>query len=277
MSTEPVDRPALRADELTSAAWQVEVVAASPSTNADLAERARAGAPTRSVLVAEHQTAGRGRIDRTFVTPDRAAVTFSVLLRPDASPETWTWLPLLAGLAVRGGIGRLHPDLDVRLKWPNDVLVITGSGTGKICGILTERIETPSGPAAIIGCGVNVSTTPEELPVSTAASLLTAGVTAEAIDRTALLGAILDELDALVRRWEGGGADAADALRREYAAACATLGQLVRVELPGGANVEGDARDIDRSGSLVVETAQGLRSVSAGDVIHVRPSGPRVP
>lgn len=273
VSTAPAERPPLRVDDLRDLdAWSVDVVAASPSTNAALAERARSGASARSVLVAEHQTAGRGRIDRTFTTPDRAALTFSVLLRPTLAPQRWPWLPLVAGLAVRSGIRRLHPSLDVQLKWPNDVLIASApDDVGKVCGILTERIETPDGPAAIIGMGINASTTREELPVPSATSLLVAGNGNGAVDRTALLVEILADLDVLVRRWE---ADEVDGLREEYAAACATLHRRVRAELPGGTHLEGDAVGIDDGGSLVVETVSGRRVVSAGDLIHVRASGP---
>lgn len=268
-------RPPLRADVLADLpGWRVEVVAASPSTNAEVAARARAGAPGGTVLVTEHQTAGRGRIDRTFVTPDRAALTFSALLRPDAPAATWPWLPLLTGLAVRRALEARHPGIAVRLKWPNDVLVgpVEPAGgppaLGKVAGILLERVETPTGPAAVIGIGINVSTTRAELPVPTAASLATAGVADDALDRTLLLGAILAELAEHLRRWQGGDLDA---LRSAYTSACTTVGLDVRVELPQSAALLGRAVGIDAGGGLVVDVDGTRTVVGAGDVVHVRP------
>ncbi|MDT9592702.1 biotin--[acetyl-CoA-carboxylase] ligase [Nocardioides zeae] len=267
--TSAADRPPIRTEELEDLSpWRVQVVAASGSTNADLAARARAGAPAATVLVAEHQTAGRGRIDRTFVTPDRAALTFSVLLRPDVAPSAWPWLPLAAGLAVRAGTRARHPELDVRLKWPNDVLVHGADGVDrKVCGILAERVETPAGAAAVLGIGVNVSTRADELPVPTACSLLTAGAPEATLDRTALLRAVLAELASVLDLWQGG---EQGALRGAYAAACTTVGQAVRVVVPAGEPLEGEAVDVDADGRLVVRSGGRDHAVSAGDVVHVR-------
>ena len=117
------------------------------------------------MVVAEHQTAGRGRLDRSWETPPRAALTFSVLLRPSVGPEQWPWLPLLTGYAV--GTALRDAGFDAGVKWPNDVLI----GDLKVAGILVERVDTPTGPAAVLGVGLNVSTTAEELPVPTATSL----------------------------------------------------------------------------------------------------------
>ncbi|WZH53280.1 MAG: biotin--[acetyl-CoA-carboxylase] ligase [Nocardioides alkalitolerans] len=274
--TEQEGRAPLRVEELAdvpgAVGWRVEVVESSPSTNADLAARARDGAPGGLVLVAEHQTAGRGRIDRAFHTPARAALTFSVLLRPGVPAQHWPWLPLVTGLAARGALARLHGEVDVALKWPNDVLVAPAGRSeepGKVAGILAERVDTPTGPAAVIGIGINTATGREELPVPTAASLRTVGVPVAAIDRTALLREVLTDLSALLVRWERG--DLAG-LRASYAAACATVGRRVRVELPQGDALVGDAVDVDGSGCLVVEADGRRHTVGAGDVIHVRPA-----
>lgn len=274
--TEQEGRAPLRVQELAdvpgAVGWRVEVVESSPSTNADLAARARDGAPGGLVLVAEHQTAGRGRIDRAFHTPARAALTLSVLLRPGVPAQHWPWLPLVTGLAARRALARLHGEVDVALKWPNDVLVAPAGRSeepGKVAGILAERVDTPTGPAAVIGIGINTATGREELPVPTAASLRTVGVPVAAIDRTALLREVLTDLSALLARWERG--DLAG-LRASYAAACATVGRRVRVELPQGDALVGDAVDVDGSGCLVVEADGRRHTVGAGDVIHVRPA-----
>src|SRR6185436_16421062 len=122
------------------------------------------------VVVAEHQTAGRGRLDRTWQTPARAALTVSVLLRPRTAAGDWPWFPLLAGCAAALALRRLGAL--VELKWPNDVLL----GDAKLAGILTERVDTAPEPALVLGIGINVGMTSDELPVETATSLAVAGL-----------------------------------------------------------------------------------------------------
>jgi BirA family biotin operon repressor/biotin-[acetyl-CoA-carboxylase] ligase len=248
------------------------VLDASSSTNAELAARARAGEPAGLVLVAEHQTAGRGRLDRVWVTPPRAALTFSVLLAPDGVPAgSWPWLPLLAGLAVAAGVRRAA-GVEVALKWPNDVLVETGPGPGKLAGILVERVECPAGPVAVLGVGLNVTSTRAELPVPTATSLLLAG--APDPDRGALLSAILDELAASYAGWNGAGGDPVrSGLHASYLAACTTVGREVRVDLPDGGTLTGVAESVDVDGRLRVRTAAGVQVLGAGDVVHARLAG----
>jgi BirA family biotin operon repressor/biotin-[acetyl-CoA-carboxylase] ligase len=254
----PLDRDRLAAAPIGS--YAVEVLDSAASTNAVVADRARGGAPAGLVVVAEHQTAGRGRLDRVWETPARSSVTVSILLRPDAEPDRWPWLPLLTGLAVRDALPG-----GADLKWPNDVLV----GERKVAGILVERVDTPSGPAAVLGVGINVSTTADELPVPTATSLAIEGLD---VDRTDLLLAFLAELDRHVAAWSAGRiADAG--LRAAYVEGCSTLGRDVRVDLPSGETVTGRAVDIDEGGRLVVATGSGNTAIGAGDVIHVRPGG----
>ncbi|WP_261821237.1 biotin--[acetyl-CoA-carboxylase] ligase [Nocardioides sp. OK12] len=262
----PLDDP-LDVQRLAGAG--VEVVAQSPSTNALVADRARAGAPEGLVVVTEHQTAGRGRLDRTWSTPARSALTFSLLLRPRVAAEHWPWLPLLTGHAVGAALGALGYPAGV--KWPNDVLV---EGR-KLAGILVERVETPTGPAAVLGIGLNVRLPADLLPVPTATSLLVEsqerGV--DLPDRSTLLLALLERLRASYDEWQGGGEAAAGRLRTAYADACVTLGLDVRVELPGADALEGGAVGIDRHGRLLVQPvgAGGAPvAVSAGDVVHVR-------
>ncbi len=237
----------------------LEIVDSTPSTNAVVADRAREGAPHGLVVVAEHQTAGRGRLDRVWEAPARAALTFSVLLRPRVPAAEWPWLPLLAGHALATALR--EAEVPAGLKWPNDVLV----GERKVAGILMERVDTREGPAAVLGIGLNVSTTEAELPVETATSIALA--TGSAPDRgellTRVLGRLMDEYDA----WQ---ADAGtSALRAAYTEACVTIGREVRVELPGGEVRTGTARGIDDGGRLVVDDF----AVGAGDVVHVRRVG----
>ena len=238
------------------------VLPEAPSTNALVAERARAGAPAWLVVATEHQTAGRGRLERTWETPDRVALTFSTLLRPDAPASEWPWLPLLTGLAVVGAL-RDH-DVPAGLKWPNDVMLRgRGGQDAKTAGILVERVDTPAGPAAVLGIGLNVHQSAEELPVATATSVWLA--TGRDLDRTPLLESLLAHLREGYAAWSAGGGAA---LRPAYVEACVTLGHEVRVALPGGGELTGRATDVDVGGRLVV----GGTPVAAGDVVHVRPA-----
>jgi BirA family biotin operon repressor/biotin-[acetyl-CoA-carboxylase] ligase len=261
-SDEP-SRPPLDRDVLAASPWRVEVLAESASTNAEVVRRARAGEPPGLAVVAEHQSAGRGRLGRAWVTPPRAALTFSLLVAPDAVPVArWPWLPLLTGLAVVDGVRRVA-GLDAVLKWPNDVLL----GDAKVAGILVERVERPGGAVAVVGVGLNVSSTRNELPVGTATSLSLAG--AAAVDRSTLLLSVLDAFSTLYDGWVG---DAGRGLRPSYVRLCSTLGRDVRVELPGARSLCGKAVDVDHDGRLLVDDGTRVRALGAGDVVHVRPA-----
>ena len=258
MTPAPAPRPALDPAHLAlPRGWRVDIVESAPSTNALVAGRARAGEQHGLVVVAEHQTAGRGRLDRVWETPARTSLTFSVLLRPDIATHDWPWLPLLTGYAVQAAMADRLPDIS--LKWPNDVLV----EERKVAGILVERIDTASGPAAVVGIGINVSQTLDELPVALATSVELE--TGEPVDRTDLLAQVLGSLHGLQ-----GLLDDPQALRAAYADVCSTLGRAVEVHLPAGEVRRGEALDIDSHGALVVSTADGTLTVGAGDIIHVR-------
>lgn len=254
--------------DLAGSRWSVEVLVESPSTNAVLAARARERGDVVEglVVVADHQTAGRGRLDRAWVTPPRSALTFSVLLAPDRVPVArWPWLPLLAGVAVVEGVRRAT-DLGCALKWPNDVLL----GEAKLAGILVERVERPGGAAAVVGIGLNVSTTSAELPVETATSLFLGG--AGEVDRAELLGHVLAALGEEYDAWRAAAGDATGRLRTSYLGVCDTVGRDVRVALPDGTTLAGRASGIDAEGRLEVRTDTGGTTVlGAGDVVHVRP------
>ncbi|HEY3736099.1 MAG TPA: biotin--[acetyl-CoA-carboxylase] ligase [Jatrophihabitans sp.] len=242
---------------------RIEVVDETGSTNADLLTDV--AAPTRSVLAAEFQNAGRGRLERAWTSAPHAGLTFSVLLRPAAPLAAWGWLPLLTGLAVRDALVAAGLD-DVRLKWPNDVLI--GDDERKICGILAQV----RGDAVVIGIGLNVSTTSDEFGdlTSQATSLVLGGI--ENPDRTALLIAVLAGLDQLVTQWEAARGDAeAAGLAATYRAACSTLGRDVRVLGLDGSETIGMAGEVDSAGHLVLDVDGVRRTVAAGDVRHASP------
>lgn len=283
MQSTPDVRPPLDPHRLAdSAPFRVEVVQAAASTNALVAQRAREGEPAGLVVVAEHQQAGRGRLDRVWHTPPRAALTVSLLVDPDIPAERWPLLPLLAGYVLRTTLSRWTPG--VALKWPNDVLVAGVDGNDrKISGILVERVEGPERPLAVVGLGVNVSQSTEELPVETATSLLlemraqavargeaATGLARLSVDRTTLLQALLDDWQALAGPLL---ADPSE-LMGCYRSVCRTMEQTVDVHLPGGRVHTGAVVTVEDDGTLVVSDGDATLQVTAGDVVHVRPTLP---
>ena len=235
---------------------EIQVVASTGSTNTDLLRAAAAGAPEGTVLVAEAQTAGRGRMGRRWHTAPRAALTFSVLLRPAAVPAAYRgWVPLLTGVAAVSAVHQVAA-VDAALKWPNDVL----AGGRKLAGILAEQ----AGDAIVVGIGINVSAAPQGLPGAAATSLR--AECGAPVSRERLLVAMLGELEDTYRNWT---ADPAGyGLRQRYLSRCDTIGRMVRVELPGGRELAGTAVEVDTHGRLVVGTGDSRTAVSAGDVVH---------
>jgi BirA family biotin operon repressor/biotin-[acetyl-CoA-carboxylase] ligase len=298
-----IDRPPLNEAALRRAllapdgVWtRLDVRPETDSTNVDVAEAVRSGEPEGLVVVAERQRDGRGRHGRTWTSPARAGLTLSVLLRPgEAVPERdWApvplsrygWLPLLTGVALVESVRRIA-ELPAVLKWPNDLLVPLAvsddpppgapspGGYGKCAGILVESVPGYPGvpPAIVVGIGVNVSLRAHELPAGIgglpATSLGLAG--AAQADRDPLLRALLRSLAGWYERWrEAGGDPVGSGLRAAYVAACATVDAPVRVLLPSGGELAGTASGVDDDGRLLLRTDTGERSVSAGDVVHVR-------
>jgi BirA family biotin operon repressor/biotin-[acetyl-CoA-carboxylase] ligase len=256
----PLDAATLQAG-LEPPWTQLTVVDETASTNADLI--AQAGTASDGVvLVAEHQSAGRGRLERSWTSPPRSGLTFSALVRPGPPLATWGWLPLLAGVAVCDAV--TATGVKAALKWPNDLLV--GGEQRKAAGILVQVANE----AAVIGIGLNVSTTADELPVPTAASLATEGAT---VDRTALLAAILTELGRQYARWQATRGDAwACGLAADYHDRCATLEQNVSVTTADGGSFSGVASGIDAEGRLRISADGAEHVVAAGDIEHIRPA-----
>jgi BirA family biotin operon repressor/biotin-[acetyl-CoA-carboxylase] ligase len=264
-TAEPLDVDALRAAVVGPWA-QLEVVAQTGSTNADLLAAAAAGAPDRAVLTTEHQAAGRGRMTRSWVAPAGTGIAVSVLLRPaGVPPSRFGWLPLLAGLAVLDTVRELGVR-DAALKWPNDCLV--GEQRRKIAGILAEVADQVR-PAIVLGIGLNVAAAPPDTP--TATCLAAEGGTE---DRSEVLRTLLLRLAEREAVWRAHRGDPEESrLRADYRAGCASLGSQVRVDLPGGGVLVGIAEDVDVDGRLLLLDGDGRRrAVAAGDVVHVRPA-----
>ena len=213
------------------------------STNTWVMGEARAGAPEGVVAVADHQTAGRGRLGRVWEAPPGANLLMTVLLRP-TTPDSHLAVAAvaLAGRDAASSVG----GVSCGLKWPNDLVVDDGR---KLAGVLAE---TDGAGAVAVGIGLNVGWAPE------GAACLGADVARD------------DVLDALLASL-GGWLDAGwAAVARAYREACVTIGRRVRVELVDGEVFEGGAADVDDAGRLLVETSVCLRTVDVGDVTHVR-------
>ncbi|WP_400994053.1 biotin--[acetyl-CoA-carboxylase] ligase [Agromyces sp. GXQ0307] len=237
-----------------------------------------------STVVTDDQTRGRGRLGRTWLAPTGKTLAISVLIRPGElggaplAPDALGWLPLIAGAAmtetVRGALAAASVDrggeedgtggVEAWLKWPNDVLV---SGF-KVCGILSELIADD---AVVIGAGLNLTLDEHDLPTLTSTSLqLATGVRPDA---DAVLADYLERLLGLTAAFTGSGGDPiSSGVAERVSALCGTLGQHVRVELPGGGQLVGLAERIDPDGRLVVRDDENgdEQAVAAGDVTHLR-------
>lgn len=253
-----------------SVASRLVVVPSAGSTNRELVEQASASPtewPHLSVLVTDDQTAGRGRLDRSWQAPAGTSLAISVLLRPEQLPGSlpvgaFGWLPLIAGVAMKRAIAASGV-AEAELKWPNDVLI----GGRKVCGILAELLNDASG--VVVGAGVNLTIGADELPVETATSLRLAGVAEP--DPDVLLATYLDELRVLSYELANAGGDAdGSGIRSLLERECATVGRDVRIELPDGTVLTTRATGLDGVGRLMVITDAGPSAVAAGDVTHLR-------
>jgi len=242
----------LSANAITSALangyWRVSVLDEIDSTQNYL----RTSNPKSGDLItAEYQSAGKGRLDRSFVAAKSTALLFSIYLEPKISEVNFGYITLLTGSTVTKVLNEITNSNNFKCKWPNDVLI----NGRKVAGILAER----SGNGVIIGIGINVSTSKLDLPVETATSIYLE--TDQLLNRNKLLVSILQELTLQLAAWESG-----TDLTPSYRALSATLGQAVRVELPGGISHEAKALGIDESGALHLDDGT---VITVGDVIHL--------
>lgn len=230
--------------------WRVSVVELTSTTQGDLVQKVRDGdARVGDVIVAEFQTAGRGRLDRTFEAPKGSALLFSFYIEPQRSRDDWGWIPLIAGYSVAK---TLHA-FGAKIKWPNDILI----ENKKVSGLIAEIV----GNGIVVGIGINVGMQEEELPVDTATSLLLQGATD--LTRNEILSEVLEEFEEHFCQWDKG----IDEVQALYCHLSATLGQEIRVEFPDGKLHHAVARSISDTGALVLDDGT---HVQAADVIHLR-------
>jgi BirA family transcriptional regulator, biotin operon repressor / biotin---[acetyl-CoA-carboxylase] ligase len=239
--------------EKISQYWRVSVVEVTGSTQDDLAHLiAEKKARNGEVITTEFQSAGRGRLDRKFDAPASSALMFSFYVEPHREKSDWSFLPLLTGLAAIFALSSLDPDSSPTLKWPNDILI----ADGKVGGIIAQA----SGDGVVIGVGINVGMTQEELPVVTATSLALHNYPEQ--DRNLILAIFLTTFEELFERWQNG-----EDLRHLYKERSATIGHDIRIEHPDGSHKNGKAVDVTPAGELILE--DGSR-VTVGDVVHLR-------
>jgi BirA family biotin operon repressor/biotin-[acetyl-CoA-carboxylase] ligase len=229
------------------------VVEVTGSTQDDLFQLASSdSAIPKTILASEYQTSGRGRLDRTFTAAPMSALTFSIYIEPKVERDEWSFLTLLAGLSVHEALASLDPQVSVGVKWPNDLLI----GEKKFAGMIAQATKK----GVVLGIGINVAMTAEELPVENATSLTLEGFAN--LDRNEILAAIINHFEINVEMWEHD-----KSFLAEYRSASATIGKEVEVTLPGGELVRSKAVDISNAGALLLENGS---EVTVGDVVHLR-------
>ena len=251
-----IDTPRAPLDQsrITSALsryWRVSVVDLTASTQDDLVNKVNAGdAKSGDVIVANYQSAGRGRLDRTFLAPPSTALLVSLYLHPKRSRDDWGFIPLLAGYSIADTLRKVNAH--VSIKWPNDLLI----DEMKLGGI----IATAAGSGVVVGIGINVSMTVDELPVETATSLTVAGISK--VDRNFLLPLLLNAFESDFLAWDQG-----ESFLAKYSQLSATQGREVTVSGPAESTIQSRAQTFDEQGRLHLEDGQ---IVTVGDVVHLR-------
>ena len=222
------------------------------STQSDLAELVNSkSVKSGEVIVTEFQSAGRGRLERTFEAPTHSALLFSLYIEPKRRRSDWGFISHLAALSMHEVISSDLP-IKTSLKWPNDILI----GDKKVAGLLAQQI----GDGVIVGIGLNVAMGADELPVPTATSLALAG--SKNLDRNLLLSAFLNHFEIIFKEWDSG-----SDFSEEYCQISSTLGRQVRVEVLGRDSIEGKAVAITAQGALILSDGA---EVNVGDVVHLR-------
>jgi BirA family biotin operon repressor/biotin-[acetyl-CoA-carboxylase] ligase len=234
-----------------------------PSTNLEAAARASAGAAEGVCIVAAEQTAGRGRLQRRWLSPKNAGLYFSIVVRPKFEQSLWPLLTLMSAVAVYDALVDAC-ELKTDIKWPNDLLV----NGKKLCGILAETVETPQGRAVVIGIGINLTTDsfpPELEPVATSVAAAADQIPELEVVLEALVRAFASRYEMLSR------VDGPAATIREWCARSSYCeGKLIRVT-ETNESVVGTTRGLERDGALRVETSdRKIKTVRAGDVTAVR-------
>ena len=239
--------------------WQNAIVKDEVTSTNDIArELVASNIEEGTFVLANFQTKGRGRQNRSWEAPKNSSIFISIVLKPN-SEKNLGWIPLLVGLALHKAL-EAETRKDIKIKWPNDLVLVENSQEFKFAGILVERIKNQ----VIVGVGINFDQEKEELPVSNASSLKQ--ILQSSMTKESVIAAFLTELSA---RWlEENNATTwpTPSLVRDYKTNCITLNKKITAQLPGGEVINAQAVDISQTGELVVKTDDGTRSLSSADI-----------
>ncbi len=250
----PIALDATLINALSAPYWRVSVVDLTGSTQNDLKELlTNKSIKIGKVIATEYQSAGRGRFDRSFDAPNQSALLFSFFINPKRNNLDWGWIPLIAGYSVLDALKKIDASCEIKIKWPNDLLVAEKKIAGLLCEVFPEGV--------IVGIGLNVSMKGDQLPVSSATSLSLENFSE--LNRNILLVAILNNFKERLDLWDQGD----DSIQELYCSASATLGKKVRIQYPDGRHEESIATGISWRGELIISDGA---HVHAGDVIHLR-------
>lgn len=257
----PLIDPALLESTLGPPAGQFAIIAldACDSTSSELLRRADRGAPAGTVVVADRQTAGRGRRGRSWLSAPAAGLTFSLLWRFSGPPAKLSGLSLAVGVALARGLESIGAR-GIRLKWPNDVLLAAAGGFAKLAGILVELATDRQGTLAVIGIGVNLQAPLDALPQPATGldqSLMPLP------DRHRVLAAILRELGLVL---EAFAVDGFSGAKMDWQQRHAWQGLAVRLAADDGTALDGICEGVDDDGALLLATTAGVRRILSGDV-----------
>lgn len=251
-------RAALRESELQaelSPYWRVSVVDITGSTQSDLAESIRMNsAKDGDVLIANYQSAGKGRLDREFIAAPSSALLFSLYKKVARPREEWNFLALLTALSITEALRDLDHTNDFKVKWPNDVLV----KEKKIAGLLCQAVED----GVIVGIGLNVSMQFEELPVESATSLLLEN-SAE-LDRNIIVKNILQNFQGKYALWNLHGSSQ---FISDYEKVCSSLNRQIQITTPNLESKQAMATGVTQLGELILEDGS---HVNSADIVHLR-------
>jgi BirA family biotin operon repressor/biotin-[acetyl-CoA-carboxylase] ligase len=251
-------RAALRESELHAELlpyWRVSVVDVTGSTQIDLAESIHARtAIDGDVLIANYQSAGKGRLDREFIAAPSSALLFSFYRETQRPREEWNFLALLAALSIREALQNFDKQLDVTVKWPNDLLI----KEKKIAGLLCQATDL----GVIVGIGLNVSMNRDELPVETATSLFLEDFTE--LDRNQIVKKILQVFEEKFSLWKLKGSSP---FISEYEQACSSLHRQIQITLPKRGPIDTSATGVTLLGELILQDGS---LVNSADVLHLR-------
>ncbi len=256
----PLDAQLLKQELLLrQCIWQTAIIKDEVTSTNDIArELVASNTEEGTFVLAKFQTNGRGRQNRNWEAPKNSSIFISIVLKPN-SEKNLGWIPLLVGLALHKAL-EAETRKDIKIKWPNDLVLVENRQEFKFAGILVERIKNQ----IIVGVGINFDQEKEEFPVSNASSLKQ--ILQSSMTKESVIAAFLTELSA---RWleENKASNwPTPSLVRDYKTNCITLNKKITAPLPGGEVINAEAVDISQTGEIVVKTDDGTRSLSSADI-----------